>query len=295
MVKKGLGIIEKNKRFSDLTSMQAGGRIKTLIYPLDANSAIKIIKYLRNKKKHFLVLGNGTNFVASERTYKGVVLSFKKMKESIIEFDSEIECSSNYSVSKLALKMAEKGYHQYAFLSGISGTIGGAVVMNAGCYNMQISDLFLRCSIIDSLGRIRTIYLDDLAFSYRKSTILETGSIILSVTLKKGEKGYYAMNKIREWKEKRKDTQPLNLPNSGSVFKNGNNVPSYKLIDNVGLRGYQIGGAMFSNKHCNFIVNTGKATGEDVLKLVNLAKERVMQKCKVELETEIIFFNFKKL
>lgn len=290
--KNNLGEIKKNQSFKNLTSMRVGGKIKYLIYPNNINSFIRIMKKIRKRK--FLVLGNGTNIIPSDRYYKGIVISLKKMPLSFNERDNEIEVSANYSVMKLATKMAEKGYGDYAFLSGIPGNMAGVVVMNAGAYNHQIEELFLKALIVDEYGKVRTITKSQIDFSYRYSTFREKKWTILSVTLKKGNKGTYVMNKIKEWKLYRAETQPLTMPNCGSIFKNEKTTPAWKIIEGLGLRGYTIGEATYSLKHANFIVNLGNAKAMDVYALVSLAKRKAYDKYKINLKTEIIFFNFKK-
>ena len=287
--------IYKKGKFKDIVSMRVGGKIKHLIYPKDNNSLIKLIGYLNKKKKKYIVIGNGTNIVPSDRYYRGCVISLKKMKEEFIEREDEIELSANYKSSKLAIKMAEKGYDSFVFLGGIPGNIAGATVMNAGAYGSEIKDLIKRVNIIDEYGRVRTVYKNILGFGYRKSLFRFQRWTIISVVLSKGKKGAYAINQIKKKREERMNSQPLDMPNSGSVFKNTTNLKAWKMIDEVGLRGYCIGGASFSMKHSNFIINLGNATAQEIYNLVLLAQKKVYEKYKISLETEIIFFNFKNV
>ncbi len=290
-----LGEFVKKGFFKDLVSIKVGGMVKGIIYPNDINSLIRIIKKLNKQKKKYFYLGNGTNVVPSERYYRGYIISMKKSKMSITESNNQIEVTSNYPLTPIAIKMAEKGYDSLAFLSGIPGTIGGAVFMNAGAYKHEIKDIFISAKIIDQLGRVRTISRDIASFSYRDSIFRHNNWIILSVTLDKGKKGKYAMEQIKNWKSNRMQTQPLNYPNAGSVFKNFKNNKAWELIDFAGLRGYTIGNACVSPLHANFIINKGGAKGEDIYKLIKHIQKKVYETSKIKLESEIIFFNFKKL
>lgn len=284
----------RNKSFRNITSIRVGGRIKYLIYPHNINELIKIVRYLIKHHYKYIIIGNGTNFVASDYFYRGVCLCLKKMRQNITEGKDTITVSASYSTSNLAIKMVERGYGDYAFLGCIPGVISGAVYMNAGCNNHQISELVKSVSFINQYGEIRTITKDNLKFSYRKSYFIDKNFVIIDVTLSKGRKGIYAIADLRNEKLKRSNKFPLENPNCGSIFRNPHGKYAGKLIESVGLKGARNGNASISIKHANFIINLGGATAQEIFELIKLSQRKVYDKYKIILEPEIILFNFKK-
>ena len=200
----------------------------------------------------------------------------------------EVIAESGVLVGKLAQRLLKEEISGFEELSGIPGTIGGAVCMNAGAHGKEIKDVLIEVTAMDYLGNIYKFSNEELNFSYRHSKFLDENYIILSAkfNLSKGNKNDIG-NKMHEYMEYRKEKQPIEYPNAGSTFKRGNDFITAKLIDDAGLKGYTIGGAQVSEKHSGFIINKGNATAKDVLDLVNYIKKIVFEKFEKEIELEI--------
>ena len=245
---------------------------------------LKLAKKLRIKT---YVVGNGTNLIIKDTGFRGIIikLNFNHLK---IE-KGKIAVGAGVPVALLSGFAYRKGIKGYEFLSGIPGTIGGAVKMNAGAYGNEIKDVIQETVILDEKYNIRTLTAEEQKFTYRKSIFFEKKWIIIASTFKI-EKGDISeiKEKRKGFMDKRKEKQPLNLPNAGSIFKRTDKCIPAKLIDEAGLKGYQIGGAQISPKHAGFIVNTGDATAKDIIKLIKYTRKKVQEKFGIELELEVI-------
>ena len=262
---------------------------KYLVFPKDEMELSLLITFLKSNDIKHIVLGNGSNVIFSCDYYDGVVVRLDKLNS--LEIDGEyVNVGAGYSLVKLAMIAVDKELSGLEFASGIPGFVGASVAMNAGAYNSSLSDVLDSVRVMSSDGSIKSMKASELKFGYRTSIFKEnTDYVIISCKFKliKGNK-----NEIMELMEKRRkrrlESQPLDYPSAGSVFRNPKDDYAGRLIEDVGLKGYKIGGAMVSLKHANFIINYDKATGKDIVDLIELIKRKVKDKYSVDLVLEQI-------
>lgn len=283
------GKVIDDASIKDYTTYKLSGMLKKVVYPNNIEDLLGLLKYLREEKIKYKVIGNGSNLIFLG-DYDGVVIKLDNF--NAIEINENIvTVGSGYSLIKLSMKTAKLGLSGLEFASGIPGTIGGSIYMNAGAYKKSMSDVVKEVLVIDENLKIKKLSLSDLKFGYRDSILKKKKYICISVTL---ELTYDDKDNILELIKKRKqrrlDTQPLNYPSAGSVFRNPDNDFAGRLIEEANLKGLSIGGAMVSEKHANFIVNKGNASGKDVKELITLVKDKVEDKygIKLILEQEIV-------
>lgn len=289
--KNNYGTINTKEYFKNLTTMRVGGRIKYLFYPSSVDNLISVINYLQENKMKYLFLGNGSNIVASEKYYKGVVISSRDLPHTVNIDNDIVTVSAFYDLRRLVNFTVSKNINSFIRLAGIPATVGGALYMNASANNMSISDNLISVTYICD-SKVYTKFKDELLFSYRHSEFTNSGCIILEATFKVIKKDNL-LDEYNSYLIKRKQTHPLIFPNSGSIFRNNNNKTAYKIIDELNMAGFTKGRAQVSVKHCNFIINTGRARGEDIYKIINIIKKKAKKK-NYYLKEEVILFNFKK-
>ncbi len=277
-----------NEPMSNHTSFKIGGPADLMILPDSSEQIEETIKCLVSAKVPYLVMGNGTNLLVSDKGIRGVVIKiYDNMDRYSVDGEfMEIEAGMLISkASKIALQNSLSGLE---FAEGIPGTIGGAVTMNAGAYIGEMSMVVDETEYLDVNGRIVTVRGKEHDFSYRTSVIQKTKGIVLKTRLKlKFGENPKIKEAMDDFNFKRRDKQPLEWPSAGSVFKRPQGYFVGKLIDDCGLRGYGIGGAKISDKHSGFIINTGVATCKDVLELISYIQKTVKGKFNVELEPEL--------
>lgn len=283
------GKVVENAYQHDYTTYKLSGTIKKVVYPKDLEALIGLLKYLKNEKIKYKVIGNGSNLIFT-RDYDGVIIKLDNFN-SIEICENLVKVGSGYSLIALAMKSAKLGLSGLEFASGIPASIGGAIYMNAGAYKKEIKDVIREVMIIDDNLNVRWLSKDELKFGYRQSIFKEKDYICLGALLELtyGDKEEI-LKLIKKRREKRLKTQPLNFPSAGSVFRNPLGDYAGRLIEEAGLKGYSIGGAMVSLRHANFIVNKGNASGEDIKELIMFVKNKVYEKYGLELiyEQEII-------
>ncbi|PGT81845.1 MULTISPECIES: UDP-N-acetylmuramate dehydrogenase [Bacillaceae] len=271
------------------TTIRIGGPADILLEPRDSESLSKAIKIIKEYGAKWTVVGRGSNLLVSDKGIEGVVV---KLGAGIDHFELDedvLTVGGGYSIVKLATLISRKGLSGLEFASGIPGSIGGAVYMNAGAHGSDMSKILLKALVLFEDGTMEWLTNEEMEFSYRTS-ILQTkrpGICIEAVLqLKKGEKEEIVAI-MQKNKDYRRETQPWNYPCAGSIFRNP--LPSYagQLVEAAGLKGYQIGGAKVSEMHGNFIVNAGGATAQDVLDLIKYIKETILEKYDVTMETEV--------
>ena len=288
--KNKLGLVLNDKKFSDLTTMKVGGKISNIYYPTTIENLLTVIEYLKKKKKRFFILGNGSNVIASDKVFKHLVISGKHLLKSIEFKEDHFIVSAFMDMRIIIAKLIEKQISTLTNLAGIPATIGGAIVMNAGAFKMNISDNLLWVKYIEN-GEILKKDISELSFSYRTSQFKKENIIILEAAfniIKDNETIFIYKNIL----EKRRGKHPLNYPNSGSIFKNLEDIKAYEVIKKINLVNYKIGGAKFSDLHANFIVNFNNASAMDIYSLIYLAKNRAFALDKVILKEEVILLNF---
>lgn len=286
------GDIKENVSLKTLTTLKVGGISKYVFYPKDVTSLKKALTLFKENNINYKIFGNGSNIIPSDKIYDGVIIKLSSLN-NLKTNDEVIEVEAGYSLMKLAKEVIKLGLSGLEWANGIPGTIGGAVYMNAGAYKQDMSFVLEKITALDENMNIVTLNKDELDFSYRHSRLMEENLICLSATLKLEKKDISLIEEVvNKRKEKRMETQPLEYPSAGSVFRNPFNDFAGRLVEECNLKGKQIGGAMISLKHANFIINKDNATGKDVLDLIKLAKKEVKEKFNIELKQEQELFNF---
>lgn len=283
-----------NEPMSKHTSIKIGGPADVFIKATTIEEAKSIVEFANNNSLPLQVIGNGSNILVKDEGIRGIVLKLQ-LNQIVIQDHNDnnvyVVVGSGVVLGVLAQKLMQEGITGFEELSGIPGTIGGAVRMNAGAHGKEMKDIVNTTTYIDIQGNIHTITNIEQQFEYRSSIFAKEKYIILETTLKlqygDREKIQKTMEQYAKW---RKDHQPLEYPNAGSTFKRGHDFTTAQLIDNSGLKGYTIGGAQVSTKHAGFIVNKGNATAKDVLDLIEYVKEQVLKQTgkQIELEIEVI-------
>ena len=262
-------------------------KCKLLVFPRDIFEFQEIM-YILNGSKYF-ILGNGSNIILPDY-YDGVVIKLKYFNNYNI-FDEYIEVDSGVMINKLSMELSKLGYKGFEWASGIPGTIGGCIYNNAGCYGSEISDNLIDVTVFCD-NKIYCLRKDELSFLYRNSTFKMNNKFVILKAKFKFEKGdpEELLDLIKVRTNKRIESQPLEYPSCGSVFRNPEGLIAGKLIDEANLKGKCVGGAMVSNKHANFIINNGNATPEDIIKLINEIKNTIKKNYNIDLvlEQEII-------
>lgn len=263
-----------------------------LVFPKDIDEVVKLISFLKENNYKYLVLGNGSNVIFKNNRYNGVVIKLSKLDK--IEFDGDkVVVGAGVALSKLANMAINNSLSGLEFSVSIPGEIGASVSMNAGAYNESFSDVFVSAKVLTPKLEIIELTNEDMDFSYRNSFIKKNKDyIVLEVVLKLKPGNKEEMNAVIEKRfEKRKATQPLEYPSAGSVFRNPEGMYAGKLIEDANLKGCSIGGAMISDMHANFIVNKDNATGEDIINLINLAKDKVKENNNIDLYLEQVIID----
>ena len=284
--------IRENVSFKTLTTYKTGGICKYLVSPKNVEYLIELIKILKNSNINYKILGNGSNVLVSDDTFNGVVIKLNKLNDLEIN-GMTVTMGAGHSLISLALTCSNKGLSGLEWASGIPGTVGGAVYMNAGAYLKSVSDSLIEIKALDNELNVVTIKKEKLGFGYRKSNLMENKFIVLSASfmLEDGEKDEI-LKVIKDRKERRMSSQPLEYPSAGSVFRNPEGDYAGRLVEECGLKGKTIGGAQISEKHANFVINKGNATSNDIKELIELAKSEVYKKFNIELKVEQEFFNW---
>ena len=270
------------------TTFRIGGPAEYLILPQTTEEIADVIKLCRQEEIPWYIVGNGSNLLVADEGVRGVVIQLLRNFNQIQVEGCQIRMQAgaqNAAVAKRALDASLTGFE---FAAGIPGTIGGAVVMNAGAYGGEMKDILKEVTVLDPNGMIRTIPAEELELGYRTSIIARKGYVVLEavIVLKTGDPKEIKAA-MDELKEKRVTKQPLEYPSAGSTFKRPEGYFAGKLIMDAGLRGFSVGGAQISEKHCGFVINKGNATAKDVTELMYETKKIVMEKFGVALEPEV--------
>lgn len=287
---KDFGEVITNVNLKDYNTYKIGGKAKYLIKPYNIDKLKSLIDYLKENNIKYFVLGRGSNVILPDEDYDGVVILLEKINNINISNNNvlvEAGCSLNMFINTL-INNSLSGLEN---LYGIPGTIGGAIVQNAGCYGSTISDYIESVTYLEN-GMFNEVTKDECQFNYRSSIFKNNkNKIIISCKFKlKVDNKNEMLEIIKSNMIKRKNNQPLEYPNAGSVFRNLDDISAGKLIEDNNLKGYNINGAYISNKHANFIINKSNATSKDIKDLINYIKETVKKNNNIELilEQEII-------
>jgi len=289
-----IGKVIENVPLKEHTTYRVGGVAKCFAYPKDIKALVKLLKYIKQHDIKFKVLGNGSNTLFSDKEYDGIIIKLDKLDSIDIKNNNIVVVGAGYNLMKLSALVARRGLAGLEFASGIPGTVGGAVYMNAGAYKSDMGYVIKRVKVLTPNFKVITMTNRELDFHYRMSFFQKkTGYICLEATigLQKGDKDELA-KVIKERKQRRLETQPLEYPSAGSVFRNPEGLFAGKLIEDLGFKGLMKGGAQISDKHANFIINRNNAKASDIKELIEFTKDAVEDKYKIELKIEQEFVNW---
>lgn len=270
------------------TTFRIGGNASYYVMPSDEGQLSKLIGLCQFHQIPYFVVGNGSNLLVTDKGYRGVIISLQRFFNRCEVVGDQMIAGSGTLLSRIAQRALNSDLAGFEFASGIPGTLGGAIVMNAGAYGSEMKDCLNWVKVVTKDGAVLKLALPDLMLGYRTSCILSSGYIITEASLQLEKGDYEAINaRMNELKQQRKTKQPLEYPSAGSTFKRPAGYFAGKLIDDAGLRGYQVGGAQISEKHCGFVINKGDATAADVIELCQAVSEKIKAQFQVELELEI--------
>lgn len=280
--------VQVDHPLSRITTFKIGGPAAYVVTPSNIEELRKIIEVCQDNGLRMLVLGKGSNILASDEGFRGVIVRLDFNFNNVKINGTLVEAESGITLSALSKKLAEKGLGGLEFASGIPGTLGGAIYMNAGAYGGEMKDVLQEITVVDLAGHIRRLDANELDLGYRSSILQRKSWIVVKAVLKLEERDPALIKaRMQELKEQRNSKQPVEMPSAGSVFKRPEGYFAGTLIDQAGLKGFSIGGAMVSPKHAGFIVNTGGATCKEVIQLIRYIQKTIKEKDGVDLVPEI--------
>ena len=285
--RKGVCVLEEGD-LSKYTGFRTGGR-SAIVIPNSKDSFIETVNYLRTSGNKFFILGNGTNVIARDEGYDGVVVLTKNALNFINIDDLYIKVGAGTPISELCNAALNSELTGLEFAYGIPGSVGGAVYMNAGAYDGEIKDVIRSVEYLDENGQVKIINSPDIQFSYRNS-VFHTNKdwIVLSAVMRLTHGDVSEIKaKMLDLIGRRRDKQPLEYPSCGSTFKRPEGNYASKLIDDCGFRGFRVGGAQVSEKHCGFVINRDNATSKDIFDLIEIIRDTVQEKTGYLLECEV--------
>lgn len=292
--KAEIGKVERNPLLSKYTTYKVGGKALAIVYPKNVDCLIKLLRLLKENDVKYKILGNGSNLLFSDSLFEGIIIKLSSFNEVEFFGNNKVRVGAGYSLIKLSLLTAKKGLAGLEFASGIPGTVGGAVFMNAGAYKSDMGYVVQEVKVLTPDYKIITLENKELNFHYRSSFLQKHPEYIcleVIIKLKKGDREI--LNEvINERRERRRESQPLEYPSAGSVFRNPDGGFAGKMIEDLGLKGYSNGGAKVSEKHANFIINYNKATSKDIKELIDYVHDAVLKEYNVDLKIEQEFVNW---
>lgn len=284
----GEDYIKKNESMAKHCTFKCGGESAIYVVPGSVEEVEQVVKTCKENNYPYMILGNGSNVLVRDEGYQGVVIEINHRMSMIDVIGEEIVADAGAKLSAVAMTAYENDLAGFEFAHGIPGNVGGAVVMNAGAYGGEIKDVLKWVKVLNHDGEIETIQAKDLELGYRTSVIAKKSMVVLQmcIELQIGSAGEIGQM-MQILMQKRKLKQPLEYPSAGSTFKRPEGYFAGKLIEDAGLKGYRVGGAMVSEKHCGFVINYDNATATDVLQLIDDVRDKVRQQFGVELEPEV--------
>lgn len=289
---KELGCVCKcSESMKKHTTFKIGGDADLFVTVFSLKQLCCVLKKATECELPVFVIGNGSNLLVSDEGVRGVVIKLQLSEEITLSDDGVLSATAGVRLSNVCLAALQESFSGLEFAWGIPGTVGGAIYMNAGAYGGEIKNILLECTAVDKSGNLFNYNNEEAELAYRESVFKRNGQIIVSAKFKlsKGEK-IKIKREMDDLLSRRRDKQPLDMPNAGSVFKRPQGNFAGTLIEQCGLKGYTVGGASVSSKHAGFIVNNGNATCKDVLDLIEYIKKTVFEKTGVLLEQEIAVF-----
>jgi UDP-N-acetylmuramate dehydrogenase len=284
-----IGKVLENEPLANHTTWKIGGPADVFVIPKDKASLIRAVQTLHPLRVPWKPIGRGSNLLVRDRGLRGVVFKVSDVLDHLRFEGNKVYVGAGYSFIKLALMASREGLTGLEFAGGIPGNVGGAVYMNAGAHGSEISRILKQAEVLLETGELATYSAKELEFSYRTSKLQSSQTIVLEVVfeLEHGDRMQIA-SAMAKHKDRRRLTQPLQLPCAGSVFRNPQNDHAGRLIESAGLKGYRIGGAEVSTQHANFIVNIGQASAQDVLTLMEHVQSVIAEKFGVKLVPEVL-------
>ncbi len=287
------GRIALNEPLARYTTFRIGGEADYYVEPSDIDDVINIIKYVNKQAIPYYIMGNGSNILISDEGIKGVVINLEGAFNYLKHSDGLIIAGAGVKLAKFVDYCIQNSYAGVEMLAGIPATVGGALIMNAGCYGGEAADHVTEVKVIKN-EKLKSLSKDDCGFRYRNSDLKNTVVLEASFKLASGDKEELN-RKRKEFIVNRNQAQPVEIPNAGCIFKNPKEHKAAILIDQSGLKGTKYGGAMVSTKHANFIVNYDNATAHDVIELVKIIRSKVHEKTGIELEMEVKLVGFEEV
>ncbi len=286
-------IIDKERVLADEpmkkhTTFRVGGNADFFVKPSTAEEVKRVVALCKKENLPYYILGNGSNLLVGDKGYRGVIIQiYKDMNEIVVDGD-RIRAQAGALLSKVGSVALDAGLAGFEFAAGIPGTVGGAVMMNAGAYGGEMKDILSSATVLTENGEVLRLSNEELELGYRTSVIAKKNYVVLEAEyqLKAGDK-VEIRAQMDELKVRRVTKQPLEYASAGSTFKRPEGYFAGKLIQDAGLRGFEVGGAQVSEKHCGFVINKGNATAADIVELMNQVSEKVFQKFGVTLEPEV--------
>lgn len=286
-------LVNKERVFCDEpmkkhTTFRVGGPADYFICAESVQEVQDVVALCKKEAVPYYIMGNGSNLLVGDKGYRGVILQIAKAMNTINIEGTTIRAQAGALLSRIGHKALEAGLTGFEFAAGIPGTLGGAVVMNAGAYGGEMKDVLADVTVLNQEGQVEVLSNEQLALGYRTSIIAEKGYVVLDATLQLKEGDRAAIKqRMDELREQRTAKQPLEYPSAGSTFKRPEGYFAGKLIQDANLRGFQVGGAQVSEKHCGFVINRGDATAADIVELMEQVTDKVQQISGVTLEPEV--------
>ena len=277
-----------NEPMASHTTFRIGGPADYFVMPETVEELAAVLKLCKEEAMPYFILGNGSNLLVGDKGFRGVVIQLYKNFDGIVLEGTKITAKAGAMLIRVAKEAGRAGLTGLEFASGIPGTIGGAMVMNAGAYGGEMKDVVTAVTILTKDGEIKTLSGEEMNFRYRGSVVEDEGYIVLEAVMELKEGNLEEIQvRMDELSVQRKTKQPIEYPSAGSTFKRPEGYFAGKLIQDAGLRGYQVGGAQVSEKHCGFVINAGGATAADVMNLMKDVSDKVNAQFGVTLEPEV--------
>ncbi len=272
----------------DHTTFRVGGPADFMVFPENRGELLQVVQLCHEMQVPFFFMGNGSNLLVRDGGFRGVIVNMRQMNTVVVHGD-HVMAQAGATLRAVAKEALAHHLSGFEFASGIPGTVGGAVIMNAGAYGGEMRNVITKVELMTPDGVFETVDGPDCHFGYRKSRMRERGEIVIGVelALEAGDPEAIRL-KMQDLNQRRRDKQPLNYPSAGSTFKRPEGYFAGKLIQDAGLKGYRVGGAMVSPKHSGFVINADHASAQDVLQLIGDVQRRVKEKFGVVLEPEVI-------
>ena len=270
------------------TTFRVGGNADYFVVPKTTEEVKGVVRLCKEENLPYYILGNGSNLLVGDKGYRGVIIQIYKEMNEITVDDDRIRAQAGALLSKVGSVALEAGLTGFEFAAGIPGAVGGAVVMNAGAYGGEMKDVLASATVLTQDGEVLKLSNDELELGYRTSVVAKNNYVVLEAEyqLQAGDKAAIRA-RMDELKVQRVTKQPLEYASAGSTFKRPEGYFAGKLIQDAGLRGFQVGGAQVSEKHCGFVINKGDATAADIVELMKQVSEKVFQEFGVTLEPEV--------